>query len=114
MNVGEWIACLSVLLLSLYGCVQLIRRLFLLSTRCGRMVTFYRLAVPQSMGALEPLLRCLQAQHAWQEDPCRCTLVLLPELNDEEAMLAQWLVCEDSSVVPMTMNELTTFIEQMH
>lgn len=113
MGVGEWLACLAVLLLSLYGCAQLIRRLYLLATRCDSMVCFYQLAIPRTVGALEPLLRCLQAQTAWKEGPCRRTLVLLPELTQDELSMVERLVSEDPSVITVSKSDLALFIDEL-
>ncbi len=110
MGINEWIAWVIVLLLSLYGCAQLIRRLCLWATRCDKAVTFYRLAVPRSLRSLEPLLRCLQAQTAWREGDCRRTLVLLPTLTEEERQVADRLLREDPSVIPMTEKEMITLL----
>ena len=110
MGVGEWIAWLLVLLLSLYGCAQLIRRICLWMTRCDRLVCFYQLAVPSSLNSLEPLMRCLQSQNAWRVGSGRHTLVLLPELTEEESRIAERLLCEDPSVIPMTEREFNTWI----
>lgn len=109
MNVLEAISLVSVLLLALYGCANLIRRICLWATRCDRSVAFYWLAVPPRDMALEPLCRCLQAQTAWK-DKCTQTLLLLPygAAGDEE--LAARLLADNCSVIPMTEQELLTFI----
>ncbi len=80
---GEWFAAVLVLMLALYGCVQLIRRVCLWATRCPRAVRCYRLAVPQNDAAVEPLFRCLQAQAVWADTRIEQTLVLLPSTDDE-------------------------------
>lgn len=110
VGVSEWIAWVIVLLLALYGCAQAIRRLCLWATRCDKTVCFYRLAVPRSMRSLEPLMRCLQAQTAWGETTCNRTLVLLPPLSDEERQIADRLMQEDPSVIPMTEKEMITLL----
>ena len=87
MGVGEWLAWVLLLLLALYGCAQLIRQLCLWFWRC-KDVNLYRIAVPRQPRAVEPLLRCLQAQAAWQEGAH--TYVLLPDsCRGELAMLRQ-------------------------
>ncbi|MBE6778366.1 MAG: hypothetical protein E7541_03170 [Ruminococcaceae bacterium] len=111
MGVGEWIAWFAVLALSLYGCAHLIRKICLLMTRCDRSVCLYRLAIPDSLEALDPLMRCLQTQHAWREDPCRCTLVLLPALDDEESKIAERLLQEDATVIPLTREDMIMFLK---
>ncbi len=110
MNIGEWVAWILVLFLSLYGCAHLIQRLCLWVTRCDKSVCFYRLAVPRSVRSLEPLMRCLQAQTAWGEGECYRTLVLLPSLTEEERQLADRLMRDDPSVIPMTEKEMVTLL----
>ena len=109
MNVLEVISWVGVLLLALYGCANLIRRICLWATQCDRTVTFYWLAVPPRNMAIEPLCRCLQAQTAWQ-DKCSQTILLLPNESAEDAHLAARLLAENPSVVPLTEREFITFI----
>ena len=106
MTMGEWIAMVLVLLLALYGCAQLIRRVCLWVTRCPRSVRCYHLAVPQSRGAIEPLFRCLQAQAAWAETHTERTLVLLPPLGEAQQEVIARLVKENPAVTPVTVNQL--------
>ncbi|MBQ5840799.1 MAG: hypothetical protein IIW40_02470, partial [Clostridia bacterium] len=84
MKLGETIALILALLLALYGCAQLVRRLCLWAVRCPACVTYLRLAIPKKSAELAPLFRCLQAQTVWEERRCEGTLVLLPPLNEEE------------------------------
>ncbi len=86
---GEWLAAVLVLLLALYGCVCLIRRVCLWAVRCPRAVKCYRLAVPQTKTALPPLFRCLQAQAAWADSRTERTLVLLPNDEEEQPLLTR-------------------------
>lgn len=109
MNVLEMISWVCVLLLALYGCANLIRRISLWITRCDRSVLFYWLAVPPRNMAIEPLCRCLQAQTAWK-DKCTQTILLLPNESSEDARVASRLLAENPSVVPLTEREFVTFI----
>lgn len=107
MGVGEAVAWIVTLLLALYGCAQVIRRLCLWMARCPRCVRCYRLAVPCHPTALEPLLRCLQAQGVWGEtDGCRRTLLVLPR----ETELPDGLLAENATVLPVTAEELMALI----
>lgn len=106
MTMGEWIAMVLVLLLALYGCAQLIRRVCLWVTRCPRSVRCYHLAVPQCRGAIEPLFRCLQAQAAWAETHTERTLVLLPPLGEAQQEMIARLVKENPAVTPVTAHQL--------
>ncbi len=106
MSFGEWLAAVGVLLLALYGCAQLIRRLCLWVTRCPRSVTCVRLAVPQERGAIEPLFRCLQAQAAWADARTERTLVLLPSLGDEQRRMVERLQNDNPAVTAVTVEEL--------
>ncbi len=110
MDILEALTWVGVLLLALYGCANLIRRICLRLTRCDRSVVFYSLAVPPRGMALEPLCRCLQAQTAWKSNSCTQTLLMLPDATVEETELAARLLSENSSVVPLTEQELMTFI----
>lgn len=107
MEFGEAVAWIATLLLALYGCAQLIRRLCLWMARCPRCAQCYRLAVPGEGAAPEPLLRCLQAQAVWGEtDGCRRTLLVLPE-NEE---LPENLLAETGTVIPVTVPQLVALI----
>ncbi len=113
MTWGECLAWLCVILLSVYGCAQAVRRLCLWLTRCPRCVECCRLAIPCERAELAPLVRCLQSQTVW-EDPtfCRYTLVVLPEgvdWNDVEI----WRIFEEApTVIPVTCAELTAMVCQ--
>ena len=113
MGFGEWLAAVVVLLLALYGCAQLIRRLCLWVTRCPRSVTCLRLALPQCRGAIEPLFRCLQAQAAWADTRTECTLVVLPPLNEEQRQMVERLQNENPAVMAMTAQELAAIAAVM-
>lgn len=106
MTFGEWLAAVCVLLLALYGCAQLIRRLCLWATRCPRTVTCLRLAILRERGAIEPLFRCLQAQAAWADARTERTLVLLPPLGDEQRRMVQRLQNDNPAVAAVTAEEL--------
>lgn len=103
MGVGEWLAWVLLLLLALYGCAQLIRQLCLWFWRC-KDVNLYRIAVPRQPRAVEPLLRCLQAQAAWQEGAH--TYVLLPDSCLGELAMLRQLAQEVPTVTPVAPEEL--------
>ena len=109
MEFLEALTWVGILLLSLYGCANVMRRLVLAMTRCDRSVTFIRLAIPPRDMAIEPLSRCLQAQTAWRGE-CIQTLLLLPNDSSEQERIAVRLLADNSTVVPMTERELITFI----
>lgn len=111
MGIGEWIAWTGVLLLALYGCACLIRRLCLRVNRCPDTVRLYRVAVPRTGRELEPLFRCLQAQAAWHEDICGHTVVVLPPLTEEERRLADRLMAEHPAVQPVTPAQLLDWMK---
>lgn len=113
MTFGEWLAAVIVLLLALYGCAQLIRRLCLWATRCPRSVACYRLAVPRERGAIEPLFRCLQAQEAWADTRTERTLVLLPPLGEEQKHMVQRLEQDNPGVTSVTAEELAALAADM-
>lgn len=73
--IWENIGLILVMLLSIYGCAQLIRTICLWFARCPKSVKTYRLAVLTKEVAPEPLLRCLQAQAVWKEEP---VVLILP------------------------------------
>lgn len=114
MEIGEIIAWILILLLALYGCAQLIRRLCLWVTRCPDCAICCRLAVPRQQAALAPLLRCLQSQSVW-DDPtgCRYTLVLLPEMDDTQRQETELLLREAPAVIPVTVSQLHAMLQQM-
>jgi len=111
MEIGEIIAWILILLLALYGCAQLIRRLCLWVTRCPDCAICCRLAVPRQQAALAPLLRCLQSQSVW-DDPtgCRYTLVLLPEMTPQQRQALEPLLREAPAVTPVTAEELAALL----
>ena len=113
MTFGEGLAWLCVILLSVYGCAQGVRRLCLWLTRCPRCVECCRLAIPQGRAELEPLVRCLQSQAVWDEPTvCRYTLVVLPtdvDVGDEEI---QRIFEEAPWVIPVTYEDLAVMVRQ--
>ncbi|MBQ4612955.1 MAG: hypothetical protein IJB26_05385 [Clostridia bacterium] len=113
MTLGEWLAAVGVLLLSLYGCAQLIRRVCLWIWRCPRNVRCYRLAVPRDGGAIEPLFRCLQAQDAWADAGAQCTMVLMPPLDEARQLVVDRLIEENPSVVAVTAAELAAMVAEL-
>ncbi|MBQ8683051.1 MAG: hypothetical protein IJ518_00865 [Clostridia bacterium] len=115
--VGEAIAMILALLLALYGCAQLIRRVCLWAFRCPGCAWCCRLAVPRDRTALAPLLRCLESQAVWEDWDgapacCRRTLVLLPEetVGREDVAL---LFREAPSVIPVTATQLYAMLLQL-
>lgn len=108
MGIGDVLAFTCTLLLALYGCAQLIRRLCLWLTRCPACVRCYRLAVPHSEVAMEPLLECLQAQSVWAENGSGRTLLLLPENENMDALAP--LLEQAPAVTALTAEELVVFI----
>ena len=109
MSIGEWLSFVLVMLLALYGCAHLIRRVSLRLARCPRSVRFYRIALPPA-GAVEPLVRCLQTQAAWDENREQ-TLVLLPE--DSAGMaVARLLAEENPHVMPLTVADLFALLTE--
>ncbi len=113
MSFGEWLAAVLVLLLALYGCAQLMRRLCLWAFRCPRYVTCMRLAVPQCRAAMEPLFRCLQAQAAWADTRTERTLVLIPAVNEQQRRMVEKLTRENPSVTVVTAEGLTALAEEL-
>ncbi len=106
MGIGEWTAWVLVLLLALYGCAGLIRRICLWMNHCPKTVKCYTVAFPPDGASLEPLFRFLQAQTAWGEDG-RCPAVLvLPDLTTEEKTIAERLCRENPAVIPIEIREL--------
>lgn len=107
MHIGEIIAWVAVLLLALYGCAQLIRRLCLWITRCPDCAVCCRLAVPKEKASLAPLLQCLESQAVW-DDPsgCRHTFVLLPKGADPLEPQLQAVLEQTPSVIPVTEEQL--------
>ncbi len=110
--VGSVIGWILLVLLALYGCVALVRRLCLWFVRCPGCAVCCRVAVPRNQAALAPLVRCLQGQAVW-EDPsgCRCTLVLVPESGEESREEIDKIFDEAPGVVPVTRQQLTELLE---
>lgn len=107
MELGEALAWICTALLALYGCAQMIRRLCLWMVRCPRCARCYRVAIPCQQAALEPLVRCLQAQAVWGEtEGCQHTLLVLPDGMEMPAELQT----ETGTVTPVSVTELVAFI----
>ena len=113
MSFGEGLAAVGVLLLALYGCAQLIRRLCLWATRCPRSVACFRLAVPQRCGAIEPLFRCLQAQAAWADARTERTFVVLPPLDEARQQMVDKLTREHPAVIAVTAQQLAVLTAEL-
>lgn len=107
MRVGEMIVAVLVLLLALYGCAGLIRRLCLWLTRCPGCAFCCRLAVPRRHTALAPLVRCLQSQTVW-DDPTGCghTLLLIPDTVSEQEEELETILRQAPAVLPVTADQL--------
>ena len=103
---------MMVLLLSVYGCAQAVRRLCLWLTRCPHCVACCRIAVPQNGAELAPLVRCLQSQAVWDE-PIGYTLVVLPAEMDRTDEEMQCIFENAPRVIPITYDELTAMVRQM-
>lgn len=76
MGMGEWLAAVSVVLLAIYGCASLVRRICLWATRCRAVARCYRIAIPREGAAIEPLMQCLSTQAAWS-DPAEPLLLVV-------------------------------------
>ena len=114
MTWTESLAWFFVVLLAVYGCAQMVRRLCLWLTRCPRCVECCRLAIPREKAELAPLVRCLQSQAVWDEpDICRHTLVVLPQGTDMSDGDVRRVFEELPSVIPVTCEELTMLVHQM-
>lgn len=113
MTFGESVAWFCVVLLTVYGCAQVVRRLCLWMSRCPHCVECCRLAIPRERAQLAPLVRCLQSQTVWDEPTvCRYTLVVLPpdvKMDDEDI---QRIFCEAPAVIPVTCEDLTAMVTQ--
>lgn len=112
MHYGETIAWICVLLLAVYGCAQLVRRLCLWLTRCPGCAACCRVAVPRNGAALAPLIRCLQSQAVWDET-YRHTLVVIPPPNEEQRQLLTILAREAPAVTPVTPDQLHGMLLQL-
>lgn len=112
MRVGEMMAAVLVLLLALYGCAGLIRRVCLWLTSCPGCAYCCRLAVPRRHTALAPLARCLQSQTVW-DDPTGCghTLLLLPENREENPEELDKIWSQAPTVIPVTAAQLQEMLE---
>lgn len=109
--VGAVIGWVALVLLALYGCVALIRRLCLWFVRCSGCAVCCRIAVPRHQAALEPLVHCLQGQAIWDEpSQCRCTLVLLPEEMQESPQEIDRIFDAAPGVIPVTKEQLTDLL----
>jgi len=114
MDIGNVIGWTILVLLALYGCAQLIRRVCLWVFRCPQCVLCCRLAVPQEGAALAPLAHCLQSQMLWEDAVgCRHTLVLLPEMMEETPQELECIFSECPSVVPTTIEGLQELLQQL-
>lgn len=114
MNTGDVIGWIVLVLLALYGCAQLIRRLCLWLFRCPQCALCCRLAVPQERAALAPLARCLQSQTVWEDAAgCRHTLMLLPESMEETPQELERIFSECPSVIPVTVEGLQELLQQL-
>lgn len=114
MAFWEAVAWFAVVLLTVYGCAQMIRRMCLWLTRCPRCVECCRLAIPRARTDLAPLLRCLQCQAVW-DDPaiCRHTLVVLPSDADLSDETLQKLFEEAPAVIPIKTEDLVALVQQI-
>lgn len=111
MTIGETIAWISTLLLALYGCAHLVRRICLWMVRCPRCAECWRLVIPRGEIAPDPLLHCLQAQAVWEErGGCKRTLLVLPELSAAQQHTWGDLLREAPAVTPVTVAELTAML----
>ncbi len=113
MSFGEWLVAVLVLLLAVYGCAQLIRRVCLWAFRCPRYVACMRLAIPQHCGAMEPLFRCLQAQAAWADSHTERTLVLVSAMDEQQQRMVEKLTEENPSVTVVTTERLVALVEEL-
>lgn len=113
MTFGEGLAWLCVILLSVYGCAQGVRRLCLWLTCCPTCVECCRLAIPRNKAELAPLVRCLQSQAVWEDTAfSRHTLVVLPtdvDVGDDEI---QRIFEEAPWVIPVTYEDLAVMVRQ--
>ena len=112
MTTGEMLGYAVALLLAVYGCACLIRRVCLWFVRCPRCAVSCRLVLPYRDTAAEPLCRCLQSQSVWESrDGCRHTLLLLSEEAAPEwsARLSE----RYPSVTPVTKEDLIKLLEEL-
>ena len=114
MGVGDVIGWMVLVLLALYGCAQVIRRLCLWVFRCPQCALCCRLAVPQENAALTPLARCLQSQTVWDDvSDCCYTLMLLPESAEESPYELECIFTECPSVIPVSPDGLIELLQQL-
>lgn len=112
MGIGDMVAAVLVLLLALYGCAGLIRRVCLWATRCPGCAFCCRLAVPRRDAALAPLVRCLQSQTVWEDHGgCRHTLLLLPDETAEDPQELEKIWSQAPAVVPVTAAQLSEMLQ---
>ncbi len=104
MEFGEVMAFIVTMLLAIYGCAQLVRRLSLWMTRCPRDVVCYRVVIPRRDMALEPLMHCLQASAVWDESgQCRQTLLLLTD--ERMTALPSSVLKENRCIKPISLTQ---------
>lgn len=114
MTFWEGFAWFCVILLTVYGCAQAIRRLCLWLTRCPGCVECCRLAIPRRRAELAPLVRCLQSQAVWDEpEICRHTLVVLPDGVDTADEELRKIFEEAPWVIPVTAEDLIAMVRQI-
>ncbi len=112
MGIGDMIAAVLVLLLALYGCAGLIRRVCLWLTRCPGCAFCCRLAIPRPNAALAPLVRCLQSQTVWDDyGGCRHTLLLLPDTTAEDPQELETIWRQAPAVLPVTAAQLCEMLQ---
>lgn len=112
MTTGEMLGYAVALLLAVYGCACLIRRVCLWFVRCPRCAATYRLVLPYRNTAPEPLCRCLQSQAVWESrEGCVHTFLLLSEATAEE--WASPLSERYPSVTPITKEDLISLLEEL-
>lgn len=114
MSIGNVVGWIVLILLALYGCAQIIRRLCLWLFQCPGCALCCRLAVPQDRTALAPLARCLQSQTVWESSAdCQYTLMLLPDHPQETARELDCIFSECPSVIPVTFDGLQDILQQL-
>ena len=114
MEWQEMLGWVVLILLSVYGCAQAIRRLCLWLFRCRDCVLCCRLAVPQNRAAIAPLVRCLQSQTAWEDTAdCRYTVLLLPDEPEDLPPEAEQLFRECPAVIPLRVSELPQMLREL-
>lgn len=113
MMIGEVLAWVGILLLAIYGCARVVRRLCLWLMRCPRCVDCCRLAIPRETAQLAPLVRCLQSQAVWDEPAtCRYTLLVLPQDTDWADEELHKIFEEAPWVIPVTCDDLPIMVRR--